>query len=80
MINQRGITRVPEYLLPRTRTRSSQVVDYRYRGFVIVDDVREETPLFYKKVAVCLIALILGTGVGALTPLVTQTLESWFYF
>ena len=80
MLNQRGILRVPDFALPKTSTRTSRTVDYRFVDYRVIDGIREEVPSFYKKLTICLTALILGTGVGVITPLVTQALERWQYF
>ena len=80
MINQRGILRVPDFALPRTSTRSSRAVDYRLYDSLAADSIREEIPVFYKKLAVCIFAIAFGTGIGVITPIVTQALERWQYF
>jgi|GEM_PF-2011326 len=80
MINQRGILRVPDFALPRTSTRASHKLDYRLYDSLVADSIREEIPVFYKKLAVCVFAIAFGTGIGVITPIVTQALGHWQYF
>ena len=80
MINQRGILRAPEFVLPRTTDQSSRAVNYHRERIWTSEKVWLEIPMFYKKVVVCVTALVLGTGVGVMIPLVTQALERWQYF
>lgn len=68
MISQRGINRIPEFILPPTAIKSSRTIK----------DVWLEIPMFYKKLVVSIIAIFLGAVSGAITPWLTQTLEGLF--
>ena len=77
MINQRGIIRTSEFVLLRTTTKSSRVDDYRRVRTKTLRDVWVGIPTAYKNLIAGAVAIVLGVAAGAVTPLVTQTLQLW---
>jgi len=78
MINQRGINKIPEFILPQTSIKSYRTIDYGLEDTRTVKDIWLEIPTFYKKLAVSITAMFLGTAVGVIAPYLTRLLEGLF--
>ena len=78
MINQRGIIRAPEFVLPRPTIKSSRTNHYRRVRTKTIGEVWYDIPIFYKSLVICVTTIVLGTAVGAITPWLTQALGTSF--